>query len=181
MNEEQPTFKVTDRRLFNADGSPREVAPEEVPPAAAATESQVTDSPASSGASAAAQPAATPSSPAPEAAEREPIDEKEIPDVDDPAGFLNFTMSLASNAAASLGLMEHPASHKREVDLELAKHWIDVLGMLQHKTRGNLTPQESQILEGWLSDLRMQYVSLSHSSSGRVSQPFTGQDILGGK
>src|SRR5262249_4056174 len=106
-------------------------------------------------------------------------DDGDLPGVDDPASFINFAMSLASNAAAALGMMEHPATHKREVDLELAKHWIDVLGMLQQKTHGNLSPEESQILEGWLADLRMQYVSFGLAPP--KSRPLTGRDITGGR
>jgi hypothetical protein len=90
-------------------------------------------------------------------------------------------MSIASNAASSLGMIEHPVTHKRDVDLELGKHWIDVLGMLQEKTRGNLSPQEQQILEGLLSDLRMQYVSLMNSATAKAPRGFTGRDIVGGK
>jgi hypothetical protein len=51
--------------------------------------------------------------------------------------------------------------------------------MLQQKTRGNLLPQEQQILESLLGDLRMQYVSLTHASPQK-SRPFTGRDIVGG-
>ena len=76
--------------------------------------------------------------------------------------------------------MEHPVTGKREVDLELGKHWIDVLGMLQQKTRGNLLSQEKQILEGLLADLRMQYVSLTHSAQPKASRTYTGKDIVGG-
>ena len=89
-------------------------------------------------------------------------------------------MSIASNAASSLGMMEHPVTHNREVNLEIAKHWIDVLGMLEAKTRNNLLPQEAKILEGLLADLRMQYVSLSGSATAKASSPFTGRDIVGG-
>jgi hypothetical protein len=77
-------------------------------------------------------------------------------------------------------MMEHPVTGKREVDLELGKHWIDVLGMLQQKTRGNLLPQEQQILEGLLADLRMQYVSLTHSAPPKAARTYTGRDITGG-
>ena len=76
-------------------------------------------------------------------------------------------------------MMEHPVTHKREVDLDLAKHWIDVLGMLEKKTRNNLLPQEEKILEGLLADLRMQYVSLT-SSAAPNARAFTGRDIVGG-
>nr|MBA3513300.1 DUF1844 domain-containing protein [Pyrinomonadaceae bacterium] len=92
----------------------------------------------------------------------------------------NFIMSIASNGASSLGMMEHPVTHKREVDLELAKHWIDILGMLDQKTKGNLAPQEEKILESLLADLRMQYVSLTNSVSPKASRAYTGRDIIGG-
>jgi len=98
--------------------------------------------------------------------------------VNDPASLVNFLMSIASNAASALGMMEHPVTHRREVDLQLGKHWIDVLGMLQSKTKGNLTNQEDQMLEGLLSDLRMQYVSLVNSS--QKPRAFSGKDITGG-
>ncbi|MCM3870706.1 MAG: DUF1844 domain-containing protein, partial [Pyrinomonadaceae bacterium] len=164
MNEEQPNFKVTDRRLFNPDGTPRDVPPEEKPepkPAVAPL-----PEPVSAPAPAAEASANTQSAQAATAAD-DPAesDEEDLPDAENPAGFANFIMSIASNAASSLGMMEHPVTHKREVDLELAKHWIDILGMLERKTKGNLAPQEEKILESLLADLRMQYVSLTSSVS----------------
>jgi len=77
-----------------------------------------------------------------------------------------------------LGMMEHPVTHERGVDLELGKHWIDVLGMLQKKTTGNLTAQEKQMLESLLADLRMQFVSLSNTTP--KTRSFSGGDITGG-
>jgi hypothetical protein len=76
-------------------------------------------------------------------------------------------------------MMEHPVTHQREVDVELGKHWIDVLGMLQKKTAGNLTSKERQMLEGLLADLRMQYVSLINAQPR--AQRFSGSDITGGR
>lgn len=107
-------------------------------------------------------------------------DEDELSALDDPAGFVNFVMSIASNAASSMGMMEHPVTHTREVNLEVAKHWIDVLGMLETKTRNNLLAQEEKILEGLLADLRMQYVSMTGSANTKASRPLTGRDIVGG-
>jgi Domain of unknown function (DUF1844) len=182
MNEEQQNFKVTDRRLFNPDGTPREVPPEEKPEPKAATPAPELSSSASAPAPEAAastqstQPQAA-STPAPEPEEP---DEDELPDAENPAGFANFVMSIASNAASSLGMMEHPVTHKREVDLEVAKHWIDILGMLERKTKGNLVPQEDKILESLLADLRMQYVSLTSTVSPKASGAYTGRDIIGG-
>jgi hypothetical protein len=181
MNDEQTSFKVTDRRLFNADGSPRELTPEEQQQVAAAQAQAAKVTAAESQPAPAEQPTET-AAPAAAAAESH----EEEPDVDeldarDPASFVNFLMSIASNAASALGMMEHPVTHQREVDLELAKHWIDVLGMLQQKTRGNLSPQEQQIIESFLSDLRMQYVSLANSPQAKGARSYTGRDILGGK
>jgi hypothetical protein len=105
--------------------------------------------------------------------------EDEVPGADNPSSFINFLMSIASNAAAALGMMEHPVTGQRGVDLPLAKHWIDVLGMLHQKTRGNLVAQEQQIFEGLLSDLRLQYVTLTTPPT--QTRGFTGRDILGGK
>jgi hypothetical protein len=112
--------------------------------------------------------------------EADTLEDIELPGANDPASFANFLMSIASNAASSLGMMEHPVTHKREVDLELGKHWIDVLGMLQDKTRNNLSPQEKQILEGLLADLRMQYVSLVNASTPSAQRAFSSGDITGG-
>ncbi|MFN2513379.1 MAG: DUF1844 domain-containing protein [Pyrinomonadaceae bacterium] len=180
MNEEQPNFKVTDRRLFNADGTPRDLPPAEKPESRPAPVPE----PASAPTTAAEAPASIQPS-QPQAAidaphEADQADEDELPDADNPAGFANFVMSIASNAASSLGMMEHPVTHKREVDLELAKHWIDILGMLERKTNGNLAPQEEKILESLLADLRMQYVSLTSSVSSKASRAFTRRDIVGG-
>lgn len=178
MDEEQPNFKVTDRRLFNADGSPRDLPPEEKP------EPQVT---VAGEAAAAAQPAMSEAPPEIETAptseaSAEPEDEfteADLADARDPASFVSFIMSIASNAASALGMMEHPVTHQREVDVELGKHWIDILGMLQKKTDGNVTPQEKRMLEGLLADLRMQYVSLVNSP--QQARKFTGSDITGGR
>ena len=172
MQDEQPTFKVTDRRLFNADGTHRDLPPEEkteppaTPPASA-------PEPINAAPPSAEQPveASPPTS--------EELDDEELEGAHDPTSFVSFLMSIASNAASALGMMEHPVTHQREVDLELGKHWIDVLGMLQKKTQGNLTKQEQQLIEGLLSDLRMQYVSLANAS--QKPRTFSGKDITGGK
>ena len=187
MSEEQTTFKVTDRRLFNPDGSPRELAPDEKTEAATVEATKIESPPSASTTQSGAGPVAVVAAPT----SQEKIDqasssdeadfaEADIPDADDPASFVNFAMSIASNAASALGMMEHPVTQKREVDLELGKHWIDVLGMLQKKTRGNLSPPEAQILEGWLADLRMQYVSMTGPATPK-SPAYTGRDIIGGK
>lgn len=59
----------------------------------------------------------------------------------------------------ALGELPHPMTQERQEDLEQAKYLIDVLGMLQAKTQGNLTAEEAKILDGVLYELRMKYVS----------------------
>jgi hypothetical protein len=141
--------------------------PENATAAAPAVEASIPDESQASATSEAAEPLTAESSA-----------EVELPGAEDPASFASFMMSIASNAASSLGMMEHPVTGKREVDLELGKHWIDVLGMLQQKTRGNLLPQEQQILEGLLSDLRMQFVSLTNAAP--KARTYSSRDITGG-
>ncbi|MDQ2937975.1 MAG: DUF1844 domain-containing protein [Acidobacteriota bacterium] len=202
MSEEQANFKVTDRRLFNPDGSPREVPAAERPEVQSIS-AEVFDSPVEthsapeppsstnvSGAqatgsgpqatAAAQQQQASQVIKETESSETEAGEQVELPGAEDPASFASFLMSIASNAASSLGMMEHPVTGKRDVDLELGKHWIDVLGMLQQKTRGNLLPPEQQLLESLLADLRMQYVSLTNSAPLKAPRTYTGRDITGG-
>jgi hypothetical protein len=177
MQEEQPNFKVTDRRLFNADGSPRDLPPEEKPE----PKVEVAQEAAAPAAAAESQPETEVPPVAAETSSQadEEFTEEDLADARDPASFVSFLMSIASNAASALGMMEHPVTHQREVDVELGKHWIDVLGMLQKKTAGNLSPQEKRMLEGLLADLRMQYVSLINSP--QKAPRFSGSDITGGR
>ena len=179
MSDEQTNFKVTDRRLFNPDGTPREVVAEEPAKPNSAAQAAA-PAPAKETVSAESEKPAAPQQAAPEPDPATELDEDELSALDDPAGFVNFVMSIASNAASSMGMMEHPVTHNREINLEVAKHWIDVLGMLETKTRNNLLAQEAKILEGLLADLRMQYVSMTSSASASASRPLTGRDIVGG-
>ncbi|MCU1290363.1 MAG: hypothetical protein JWN60_2592 [Acidobacteria bacterium] len=179
--EEQLEIKVTDRRKFNLDGSIREgveIEPEK--PKTKAPAPQPAAEPASQFAASEAETA----NPAENLDETE-FDESEIPGADDPASFVNFLSTLATNAAASLGAMPHPATGQRSVDLETGKYWLDVLGMLTEKTKGNLHSQEERLLEGILGDLRMQYVHLVRASEEKLkqqaAQKFSANDILGKK
>jgi hypothetical protein len=191
MSEEESNFKVTDRRLFNADGTPRDYEREETPEPAANSSDTTVVSEQPAGA-APAKDSSTESSTtsagtsrAAEIHDDEPVDLNDhaaIPGADDPASFINFLMSIASNAASALGMMEHPVTGERGVDLQLGKHWIDILGMLQEKTHGNMHPQEEKIFTGLLADLRMQFVSLSKAQPKTPSaSELTGRDIIGGK
>ncbi len=75
--------------------------------------------------------------------------------------FSTFILSLASSVQISLGLIPHPATGKSTPHLASAKQTIDILGIIEQKTKGNLTQEEEIILKQILFELRMQYVDLS--------------------
>lgn len=72
--------------------------------------------------------------------------------------FSTFILSLASSALVQLGEVPDPESGRTKGDLVMAKHSIDVLTMLQDKTKECLDPDESRLLDGVLYELRMKYV-----------------------
>jgi hypothetical protein len=92
-----------------------------------------------------------PPSPAPDGA---PGAAPTLPAVD----FHTFVLSLGSSALLHLGELEHPDVGAPQRDLSLAKHTIDILVMLEEKTRGNLTPAEEKLIGSLLYDLRLRYV-----------------------
>jgi hypothetical protein len=176
-DHEEVSFKVTDRRKFNSDGSVKdgvviepskvEDAPAEAAPEAAAIQQEV-ELP---------QPA--------DESDSYADDAEDIPGAEDPASFVNFLSTLATNAAAALGAMPHPATGQRSIDLETGKYWLDVLAMITEKTKGNLHPKESRLLEGILADLRMQYVTMVRATEEKLkaqaAKQFSDADILGKK
>ncbi len=77
-----------------------------------------------------------------------------------PIDFYTFVLSLGSSAIVHLGDAPHPETGERiAANLAVAHQTIDILAMLQEKTRGNLTPAEEKFLENMLADLRLRYVS----------------------
>jgi len=182
-NQEEVTFKVADRRKFNPDGSLKEgVSLEESKPAESIHET----APRQQEESRSSEPAA--SAPPTEASGQydEPLgDEADIPGADDPASFVNFLSTLATNAAAALGAVPHPATGQRSLDLDTGKYWLDVLAMLREKTDGNLHEKEKQLLDSLLADLRMHYVRMVRATEDKLkaqaAQKFSAADILGKK
>lgn len=133
MSEERAnSIKVTDRRHFYADGTRRQELQEE--PEQIAAQTGTSDSNAS------VQP---------------PTSEQENP------AFLDLLANLISNAAGYLGLAPHPVTGQTSLDLDGAKHIIDVLKALQEKTRGNLTASEREFLDNSLAQLQLAYVRAS--------------------
>ena len=82
---------------------------------------------------------------------------EELPTID----FATFVLSLSHSALMHLGEAPHPETNNVEKNLALAKQNIDLLGLLEEKTKGNLTGDEERLLAQVLFDLRMRYVERS--------------------
>lgn len=137
--EKERGFKVEDRRRFSAEGELKpehqgqEAAPEpepEPPPAQGSGFEARRAQEAAAGHGAA------------------------LPEIN----FAAFVMSLSTQALVHLGEIPDPVTSRPERDLPAAQHLIDILGMLQEKTRGNLAHDEESLLRSILFDLRMKYV-----------------------
>jgi hypothetical protein len=176
-DNEEVVLKVTDKRKFNFDGSVREGVeiPKEEKPIFEPTKELVEDY---ESAPVAPELETTPNIPMEE-------EDEDYPDAENPASFVNFLSTLATNAAASLGAMPHPATGQRSIDLESGKYWIEVLSMLKDKTQGNLHPKEAELFSGILSDLKMQFVQINRMAEEKLkqqaAQKFSAKDILGRK
>lgn len=187
-------FKVTDRRKYNPDGSPRESSESEPETITTDPETQAPlrkpavnnvlafpgepakqPEPATQGQGIASEAASEAPSEA-EAAEPAPTaeqvaagqaeqaynqargpDSARLPE----ASFLSLVNMLGVEAAMHLGLIQTPGEEPLPVDTEAARHLLDMLGILQTKTRGNLTAEEDHLFESMLADLRMQFVAVS--------------------
>ena len=95
-----------------------------------------------------------PPAPEPEKKPAEPSKKAEAPNIT----FTTFVLSLSSSAAMSLGGYQDPVSGHVPRNLELAKQSIDILGILQEKTKGNLDEEEQKLLDSALYELRIKYV-----------------------
>src|ERR1700686_148010 len=85
--------------------------------------------------------------------------------------FIEFVMMPGQNAALFLGPSPNPKTGEGEVNLELAKMFIDQLAMIQEKTRGNLSSEEATVLRNTLSNLQMVYVEVAQQAPKGTAQP----------
>ena len=92
-----------------------------------------------------------------------------------PASFSVLLLSYATQALISLGVLPNPLSEKTEADLQQAKHLIDMLGVLEEKTKGNLTSDEAAQLNSLLFDLRLKYVEATKSADGPARRDEGGE------
>jgi hypothetical protein len=136
-------FVVRDRRRFTQEGEPKEETGPEEPAKEKAKEQ-----------------AKEPEPPAQEEAkdrtkvEEEVTEEAPFPEIN----FSTFIFSLNTSALLHLGEIPDPATGKQQEDLVMAKQTIDLIAMLQEKTRGNLAPDEENLVKHILYDLRLRYV-----------------------
>lgn len=84
----------------------------------------------------------------------DPVDWSSMPDIN----FSTFIFSLNSSALVHLGVIEDPASGGKSRNLPVAKQTIDIIGMLEKKTQGNLTDDEQRLVTNMLHELRLMYV-----------------------
>jgi len=81
--------------------------------------------------------------------------------------FSTFVFSLSSSALAHLGEIPDPMTGQKKGDLALAKQTIDILGMLEEKTKGNLTSEEDSLLKSVLYDLRLRFVKKKKAAEAK--------------
>jgi hypothetical protein len=84
-----------------------------------------------------------------------------------PVDFGTFVLSLGSSALVHLGEIQHPGSTEANETLALARQVIDLLAMLEEKTRGNLTAEETRFLSDLLADLRLKFVEKSRGAAAK--------------
>ena len=129
MSEEQQEFKITDRRGFAEDGASKPVAEEKAESSTA--NAQVGQSTAT----------------AESKQERPPID------------FPSYVLGYYTQGLVLLGEVPNPYTNKKEEDVESARNIVDILTMLEEKTKGNLSSEENQLLGAVLYELRMKFMS----------------------
>jgi len=128
-------FKVVDRRPFAADGSRKEDIPAEEKEVEAAPEGDRSTS-------------------------REPQSEPRGQYEDESHGFETLVSYLSTTAMFQLGLIPGPSGEHIPADMPNAKRTVDLLEVLQEKTKGNLSASESRLLQDVLYELRMSFVEM---------------------
>ena len=133
--KKEKSFVIKDKRIFDESGDVRKE-----------TETLTQEKPLETKAEKAQQP--------PVEESQEPPTEEYLPEMN----FANFVLSLSTTAMFHFGDFPDPVSRKAEKNLIAAKQTIDILGLLQTKTEGNLDENEKSLLDGLLFELRMRYV-----------------------
>ena len=183
--KKESEFKVSDRRLFTADGELRPVEEEREEEEKAMPAAAITTATPAVTAPEPASEAADANAPAPPTASEQQAQHdayrESARDLDRrvelsghsakelEVSFEQFMASLYMTAMMQLGLM-HERGGQPTVDIIGARQTIDTLGMLSEKTKGNLTPKEQAFLQNCLYELRMAYVEVTNALA-RGPQP----------
>jgi Domain of unknown function (DUF1844) len=155
--EKSRGFKVDDRRRFSAEG---ELKPEHQGAAQQESEPQ-RSRPQTEGV-----PPHIMEGAAPRTSERRAAAMGSAAASHPEINFTTFVVSLSTQALMHLGEIPDPMTNQQQRDLSGAQHMIDILGMLQEKTRGNLDHDEEGLLRSILFDLRMKYVETARHNPG---------------
>jgi len=160
MTNDKKELKVTDKRIFTAEGDIREEFRNDIHPADPAT---IVAPPPEA---AAPPPEARPEAKA--APKSKPAEPKDKRTIADRAGspetpFANFIEPLIAQAYMSLGMLRNPYQPQAKLDPGAARQMIDILNLLQEKTAGNLTPEEEDFLTTHLGELKLAYVQRTKS------------------
>ncbi len=162
--KQDESFKVIDRRLFTANGELRkEALEEEREKEAAAAQRKPASSPGATGA--ASRPVADSSGAAGPGAGT-PAAETPVPS----RSFQSLLVFLTDNAAALLNGYTDPRTGQVVYDIEAAREFIDMLDALREKTRGNLAPEEDQLLLDVSGRLKLAYLELSKAAAQRMQE-----------
>jgi hypothetical protein len=152
MSEDKKDFVVKDRRIFSQDAEAQQGADEKKEEATSAPQDADDQNKAAATSSSAEEEVAGDTE-AQTAAEDEEGG-AQFPEIN----FPTFVASLNASALVHLGVIEDPAAGSKSKNLPMAKQTIDILSMLEDKTEGNLTPDEKNMLQNILYDLRILYV-----------------------
>jgi hypothetical protein len=163
-SKEKPDLKVTDKRIFTAEGDIREEFREQIRP------SDPTARPAAKPAEAAKPEPKAPSPQQPphtQAQQQENDRGRTLADKASNPGtpFANFIEPLIAQAYMSLGMLRNPYQPQTKVDPGAARQMIEILALLQEKTEGNLTPEESDFLSTHVGELKLAYVQRTKNVS----------------
>jgi Domain of unknown function (DUF1844) len=151
--KEESGFKVVDRRPFASDGSVREEPPGAPP---ASPPSGATHSP---------EPARAAPPEAETLESREDFGLEGGAEAGEYSGFETLVSYLGTTAMFQMGLVAGPGGQRIPADLVNARNTIDMIEVLERKTQGNLTPEESRLLEDVLYELRMAYVEVERRAA----------------
>ena len=166
MDRPKSEIKVTDKRIFTADGEIREEFRQDVTPADPPVTRPVEAAPAPE----AAKPAAPETSQAerPQTSAAPPSGERRNKSVADKAlnpgtPFADFIEPLIAQAYMSLGMLRNPYEAKPKIDTAAARQMIEILTMLKEKTNGNLTADEDDFVSTHLGELKLAFVQRTKS------------------